>query len=497
MKRNIIQTFAVSAILIAAPLTVASAADMPLKAPPPAPVPVYSWTGFYVGGNLGVGVGRDPTTNPRLISGFPPLVEQFDLSPAGAIGGGQIGYNWQAAPNWVLGVEADFEGSSQRDSRTCVLDCFITAGPGFVNTFEQFTQRLNWLDTVRGRLGWTNGPALFYATGGLAYGKVTTGENFFDGLTAPSAFAAAAGSFSETKTGWTVGAGIEAQLVGNWTGKIEYLYVNLGTVSGGPLFAPGAFVFPASTLGFSSTVQDHIVRVGVNYKFGDPIYSPSAPSAGYYKAPPAAAAYNWSGAYVGGNIGLGFARDPSAFADPADIVSEHLYLDPIGVVGGGQIGYNWQAASSWVLGAEADFQGTSQHDSATCLGAAGCPGDAINQKLLWFGTLRGRVGWSDGPTLYYGTGGFAYGDVKTNFNPIVCCSLFPLSIGGTQTGWTVGAGIETHLVGNWTGKIEYLYVDLGSESATGAIPPGVGPIPFSVSSYIRDNVVRIGVNYRL
>jgi outer membrane immunogenic protein len=170
----------------------------------------------------------------------------------------------------------------------------------------------------------------------------------------------------------------------------------------------------------------------------------------------------------------------------------------LGVIGGGQVGYNWQAGRNVVLGAEADFQGSSQRDSANCLG--GCAafpafvaeGETITQKLNWFGTARGRAGWTDGPTLYYATGGFAYGNATTVYPSV----NQPLSIGGTQTGWTAGGGIETRLLGNWTGKIEYLYVDLGNESGTNpTFPAAIRPLPVSISSHIQDHVVRLGANY--
>jgi outer membrane immunogenic protein len=180
--------------------------------------------------------------------------------------------------------------------------------------------------------------------------------------------------------------------------------------------------------------------------------------------------------------------------------NELIYLNPFGVVGGGQIGYNWQTNNNWVLGVETDFQGTSQH-SSSCL--AGCDpiasflaeGETINQKLSWFGTVRGRVGWANGPTLYYATGGFAYGDVRTTYPS----ADQPLSAGGAvQTGWTAGGGIETRLIGNWTGKLEYLFVDLGSQSAaTSAFPGMVEALPVSISSHFEDHIVRVGVNYKL
>ena len=392
----------------------------------------------------------------------------------------------------VLGAEADFQGTGQRDTFTCVLSCMPQTTPGNVFLQEPISQRLSWFGTVRGRAGWTNGPALFYATGGLAYGAVTTNVSFTEQILGfAGTTTAASTNFTQDRAGWTVGAGIETQLTGDWSGKIEYLYVNLGTVSG-TLPLPGPFF--TGVTGVSTTIQDHIVRGGVNYKFGDPIYvADIAPIT--YKAPPAAA-YNWSGGYVGGNIGLSVGRDPTTFNSTFFGVNEQVFLSPLGVIGGGQVGYNWQAGRNVVLGAEADFQGSSQRDSANCLG--GCTpgfaaeGETIVQKLNWFGTVRARAGWTNGPTLYYATGGFAYGNATTVFPSM----NQPLSAGGTQTGWTAGGGIETRLLGNWTGKIEYLYVDLGSQSASTSAFAGMPEaIPLSISSRIQDHVVRVGANY--
>jgi outer membrane immunogenic protein len=351
-------------------------AASPISKAPPMPAAAASWTGFYVGGNIGLSVGRNPSTHTETFINPNPAFNDasantFKLAPFGVIGGGQVGYNWQAAPSWVLGIEADFQGSGQSDT-ACVFQCTFPAIAGF-DRHESITQRLDWLGTVRGRVGWTNGPVLFYGTGGLAYGRVRLDQswsefNFGAGVTA-------AASTTQTKSGWTAGVGAEAQLFGNWTAKLEYLYVDLGSMTG------ATFVFPAvgnvliaERHDFSTTFRDHIVRLGLNYKFGDPVYV--APATGMsYKAPPAAAvAYDWTGFYVGGNVGLSVARDPTStpfntINNTTGVVgavffAERFTLSPWGAIGGGQIGYNRQVAPNLVLGLEADFQGGGQKDSA-------------------------------------------------------------------------------------------------------------------------------------
>src|SRR3982074_1008811 len=165
--------------------------------------------------------------NPPGVAGF---TELFNLSPDGFNGGIQAGYNWQAA-NWVFGLEADIQASSQRDNRACVQTCNPLVAPVI---FAAYDAKLPWYGTVRGRVGYSIGSTLFYATGGYAYGSVKT--------KIAASFLGAPGNaeISNTTGGWTVGGGIDTPfplLVGllgnNWTSKTEYLYVDLGTSTGG------------------------------------------------------------------------------------------------------------------------------------------------------------------------------------------------------------------------------------------------------------------------
>jgi outer membrane immunogenic protein len=116
-------------------------------------------------------------------------------------------------------------------------------------------QRLDWLASARGRVGWANQGYLFYVTGGGAFGGVKETDSL------PGIPAAA--SFSQNRTGWTAGGGIEARLWGNWTGKLEYLHFDLGNMTNSFAFAAGP-----TALSTTSTVRDDVVRGGLNYKFG-------------------------------------------------------------------------------------------------------------------------------------------------------------------------------------------------------------------------------------
>jgi outer membrane immunogenic protein len=461
-------------------MNAASAADLPVKAPYlKAPVAmVYDWTGFYIGVNAGVGVGRDYT---RLaILGGGNSFEASYLNPLGGVGGGQAGYNWQlpksAFGSIVLGVEADLQGTGMRDNFNCLIGC----SPG---QNLNFNQRLDWFGTVRGRVGIATGPVLSYVTAGWAYGSVKTTLTETIGTT---------GVFSsnQNRGGWTWGSGVEASLGGNWTGKIEYLYVNLGD-------RLDTFAMNGLPQAMSTDIREQIFRVGLNYRIGG--------NSAAYVPPPAS---NWAGFYLGGNIGSGIGRDHTAFSftGPAGTSTELFNLSPDGINGGIQAGYNWQAGN-WVFGLEADIQGSSQRDNRACVqtcNALVAPiiFAAYDATLPWFGTARGRVGYSVGSTLFYATGGYAYGSVKTKIAAAFLGPTVNAEISSTKGGWTVGGGIETpftflSILGpNWTSKTEYLYVDLGTSTGAFGVPVTGGPVITATNStQVHEHIFRTGLNY--
>jgi outer membrane immunogenic protein len=253
------------------------AADLPVKAPPPIPAPVWSWTGFYLGFNGGYSWGRSSrsvdlvTTTGAIITGAGSVTGGgTDLE--GGLFGGQIGYNWQTS-NWVWGFETDIQWANQRGSTTFL--CPATAGgclpglallpPGVTGTGAVVDQKLEWFGTFRGRGGILVGPtALLYATGGLAYGSVQTGI-LLAGFNAAGAPISATASGSSTRVGWTIGGGAEWKFSPNWSAKIEYLYMDIGRTSN------TAFLTTAAGTGvgvnLTSRVTDNIFRAGVNYQF--------------------------------------------------------------------------------------------------------------------------------------------------------------------------------------------------------------------------------------
>jgi outer membrane immunogenic protein len=236
----------------------------------------------------------------------------------------------------------------------------------------------------------------------------------------------------------------------------------------------------------------------------------------YTKAPALAPVSNWSGFYVGGNLGYGWGdgnTDFSFLPTPSDFNIATLGARSTGVTGGAQLGYNWQIGSL-VTGLEADIQGSDIKGSAranpTLAGTAiPFPGAVLSseQKLSWLGTVRGRLGVTVTPDLLlYGTGGLAYGHVDASansqfFDTGVLTVEFPASVSKTKVGWTAGAGAEWMFAHNWSAKLEYLYVDLGSESGIGhlkingqvLIDPGLPTVGYTWR--FRENIARVGVNY--
>ena len=254
--------------------TSAFAADLAPRTYTKAPVmvdPGFNWSGFYVGGNVGYSWGRsgNSETLSSVATGAALFTNTSRNDVNGVIGGGQVGYNWQTS-NWLFGLEADIQGSGEKGSSTIVC---LACGSGPSDLMANLTQKLNWFGTFRGRAGVLATPTvLLYATGGLAYGEVDTGGSITGPtLQVPLATVAFPGT-SSTRAGWTVGAGVEGRIAGNWTAKLEYLYMDLGTVNAGP-FATTILGTTRNALAasYSSHFTDNILRVGVNYNFSGPV----------------------------------------------------------------------------------------------------------------------------------------------------------------------------------------------------------------------------------
>jgi outer membrane immunogenic protein len=238
-------------------------------------------------------------------------------------------------------------------------------------------------------------------------------------------------------------------------------------------------------------------------------FAADLPPRSYAKAPALAPVSNWSGLYVGGNLGYGWGdgnTDVSFLPTPLQFGVNNTTLGArsSGVIGGAQLGYNWQVGSV-VTGLEADIQGSDITGSARATPTI--VGTAIpilfevlssEQKLSWFGTVRGRLGVTVTPDLLlYGTAGLAYGEVEASAKfQVEGHDKAPASVSKTKVGWTAGAGAEWMFARNWSAKLEYLYVDLGSESAIGDLAQ-VDGVRYGVGYtwHTRENIARVGVNY--
>ena len=219
--------------------SVASAADLPTKGPyykAPMAAPAFSWTGFYIGGDIGYGWGTSDGTLTNSVGGFPI---PYSADPNGIIGGGFLGYNYQIN-QFVVGVEADWQAADLTGSASSAL-------------FGGYTMstRVNDYGSLRGRLGYAMDRWLVFATGGWAWGKASTSY----AVTGSPVFY----TNSVNGNGWTAGGGVEYALTNNWLARFEYRYTDLGSHSYVDTVSNSA------ETGNRITVND--VRLGVAYKF--------------------------------------------------------------------------------------------------------------------------------------------------------------------------------------------------------------------------------------
>jgi outer membrane immunogenic protein len=266
MRKLLVATAALAA-LVGTPAFAADMAAPVYKAPTPPPPPPCVWCGFYIGLNGGYGWGTDPVSfspaNAAAVVYFTggAVPGTITTSPQGGLFGGQIGYNYQWS-SFVAGVETDFDWANIRGN-----GAVGTAAPGFVPFTTSATQKLTSLGTFRGRIGVAADRALFYATGGLAYGRTQLNTSVITPTVAcgPIGVCAAAAS-TQWQTGWSAGAGVEYAFISGWSAKVEYLHYDLGTHTQSQ-FDPNDAA-PIPVFNSSATFRGNIIRGGVNYRFG-------------------------------------------------------------------------------------------------------------------------------------------------------------------------------------------------------------------------------------
>jgi outer membrane immunogenic protein len=235
----------------------AFAADLPYRGPPPVylpPPPIFTWSGLYVGGQIGYAWGNDPIN--VAIVGIP--VASFNDNPKGVIGGAHLGYNLQIA-QWVAGLEGTVDGTSVTGRTSAPV---VALGSGVTGSTRSIVQ-----GSIRARLGVAFDRVLIYGTGGAAFAGFQ--NNYSVGF--PSFLAE---QDSKTRTGWTVGGGLEYAVTNNWSIRAEYRYSDFGR-------SPD-FPFSSITLGTLSATHhltENQVQAGFSYKFNS--YSPTPVVAKY------------------------------------------------------------------------------------------------------------------------------------------------------------------------------------------------------------------------
>ena len=242
MKTRLLGLLAATTLATAG-ISAASAADLPSRyAPPPiiAAVPVFTWTGFYLGAQVGYGWNANEN-DIVLPTGFVVQRGDFGDSGDGFLAGVHAGYNYQIG-SFVIGVEGDVEGVFGDDDDGDVV--VIGPGGGVFTNYGLAGNALDWQGSIRARAGFAFDRALIYATGGFAFAGVSGSFGLLD-------------SGEDNLTGWTLGAGIEYAFTNNLTTRLEYRYTN---------FDGGNNVFNNVSLG-SNDIEFHTVRAGLSYKF--------------------------------------------------------------------------------------------------------------------------------------------------------------------------------------------------------------------------------------
>jgi|SRR5665213_1890638 len=568
VKKPLPSSEAAAALEAPAPRPVMAAqASMPVKAPVIAAA--SPWAGAYVGLALGmqandvIGNVTDPQSLARCgspgggglangcVFNVPLDSVAFKISP-------YVGYNFQFAPRWLAGVEADFGWANAKNQVLGMTGAGANTVSG--SGLDSFSAETKWDASIRGRLGFLATPTtLVYATGGAAWIHLETTSTCDttppDGQCAPlNPFKPAVINDSTTKAGWTVGGGLEAAVYNNWVLRGEYRFSDYGhisntdtrTITGAiPGFPNGLSIATTNDL----RLRTHSAMFGLAYKFGDPILDAGLagpPTGLVYKAAWSAPRPSWTGFYLGGDVGMRAVQDDPSLRSATFVSSLNpVPFDELQVCQGDptvhcvldqranglafrfspHAGYNWQFARDWVAGIEGDVGLGNQK---TTLSGEAYPGSRgfINAGLFFFGdphynfsvetkwdaSVRARLGYLVSPTtLLYGTVGPEWMSIKSTST---CSSLVSVSFPGvcvatgetpavishatTALGYTIGGGIESMLTANWILRAEYRYANFGNISTTDVRSfPGGSTETVGYRINPTTHTLAVGVSYKL
>ena len=263
------KTLALAASILAVSAVAASAADLHTKAPTRV-TEVFNWTGFYVGGNVG-GAWENESGTSNFFSSSAPAAQtntpqSNSLRNRAVIGGVHAGYNWQTT-RWVFAVEADWDWTHTKNGFCRQTDNLSAACSDNGRGFLILNGKAEWLDSARGRLGYTWDRFMIYGTGGAAWAKFGSSINtncLVAGCGSNTVSQITTATFSDTKSGWVAGGGVEAMLDTDWFARAEYLHYDLGSVT-------NTLAGDQQSTTWSRAFRYETVRVGLSYKFGGPV----------------------------------------------------------------------------------------------------------------------------------------------------------------------------------------------------------------------------------